>query len=171
MSSEAGERVSGWMNERSRVRERSKHCWACKWVSSAREWVSSACEWASGRANGLVLYTLVLFSLWIFSSSFEKFHLAILAIHLLDITAEMDQCNALWCRSTKNQDGNNGPHARLFARLLAPLTHLLAPHRLLSSFVCSLAHSLTTELMGMRMMGCLKMTWFCPTMQWWPRSM
>ena len=49
---------------------------------------------------------------------------------------------------------NTGPFAPPFARLLAPLIHSLALHcslcsrTPLRSFVCSLAHSITPELMG-----------------------
>ena len=53
-----------------------------------------------------------------------------------------------WFRTAKNWDVSTGP----ITRLLAPLTHLLAPHcslclcSLLCSFVPSLAHSLIPEL-------------------------
>ena len=50
----------------------------------------------------------------------------------------------------------------------APLIHFLALHcllcsrTLLHSFVCSLAHSLTSKLVGKCMIRCLKTTWFYP---------
>ena len=59
---------------------------------------------------------------------------------------------ALWSGTNKNPDVSTGPLTRLFARLLAPLTRLLAPpcslcsRAPLRSLVCSLvhfAHSLT----------------------------
>ena len=51
----------------------------------------------------------------------------------------------LWARTTKNSDWSTGPIACPFARLLAPFTHLPAPHYLLRSraplcSLCSLAH-------------------------------
>ena len=48
--------------------------------------------------------------------------------------------NPLWLRRAKNRDA--GPLACPFA--------------------CSLAHSLTPELMGKWVIRCLKSTWFCP---------
>ena len=57
-------------------------------------------------------------------------------------------------RTSRDQDVNNEPLARLLTRTLAQLTHSLDPHcslRLrapLRSFARSLAHSLTPELMG-----------------------
>ena len=64
-----------------------------------------------------------------------------------------------YCRGTVihnfgNQDDRIGPLTRPLTRSLAPLTHSLAAHcslrsrAPLRSFVCSLAHSLTPELMG-----------------------
>ena len=55
----------------------------------------------------------------------------------------------LWSRIVKNQDVSTGPLTRPFARSLAPLTHLLAPHNLfhsrapLRSLARSIAHSLS----------------------------
>ena len=52
------------------------------------------------------------------------------------------------------------------------LTHLLAPHfllclsALLHSFICSLAHSLTQELVGKWIVCCHTMTWYCPAVNW-----
>ena len=57
-------------------------------------------------------------------------------------------------RRTKNQEVSTGPLAHLYAHLLAPSIHLLAPHCLLcsaaliSSLGRSLANSLTFELVG-----------------------
>ena len=61
---------------------------------------------------------------------------------------------ALRSGTTENPDVSTGPLARPFARSLAPLTHSLAPYcslrsrAPLRSFVRSLAHSLTPELVG-----------------------
>ena len=83
-------------------------------------------------------------------------------------------CQSVWCtrlftldctlqsRIAKNPDVNTGPLARpfarllvhSFARLLTPLTHLLAPNcslcsrGMLRSLLCLLAHSPTLEFMG-----------------------
>ena len=54
----------------------------------------------------------------------------------------------LWFRTTMIRDVSTGPLAHPFARSLAPLSHLLAPHCSLRSFVHLLAHSLTPKLMG-----------------------
>ena len=64
----------------------------------------------------------------------------------------------LWCRTTKNRDVSTGP----FARLLAELIHMFAPHcllcspALLRSFVHSLDHSLTPKLVGKYTEGQIK---------------
>ena len=74
-----------------------------------------------------------------------------------------------WSKTAKNTDCSTGPLARPFARSLAPLTRLLAPNCLLRSrpplrsLVRSLAHSLTRGKVNYR---CLKMTWFCPKVDW-----
>ena len=85
--------------------------------------------------------------------------------------------SAQWVRTAKNWDVSNGPLARPFALSLAPLTHSLARHcwlRLrapLRSLVCSLAHSLTPQLVGKWMTRCLTTTWFCPTVKRVPPSL
>ena len=61
--------------------------------------------------------------------------------------------DALWSKTTKNSDVSTGPLVRPFARSLVPLTQLLSLpcslhlHTPLRSFVRSLAHILTLELM------------------------
>ena len=68
----------------------------------------------------------------------------------------------------QNQDVSTGPLARQFARSLALLAHLLAPHcllclhALLRLFACLLAYSLTREPVGKWIVRCLRRTWFCP---------
>ena len=65
---------------------------------------------------------------------------------------------AQWIRWAWNRDTSTGPLARPLARLLASLTNLFAPHcslrprAPLRSFVRSLDHLLTLELMGKRFM-------------------
>ena len=60
-----------------------------------------------------------------------------------------DGASSLWSRITKTPDVSTGPLTRPFARSLAPLTHLLAPHNLfhsrapLRSLARSIAHSLS----------------------------
>ena len=62
--------------------------------------------------------------------------------------------NAHWFRTAKNRDVSTESLAHLFARLLAPLTHTLAPYcslrscAPLHSFIRSLTLSLTPELVG-----------------------
>ena len=64
------------------------------------------------------------------------------------------EASARWARKAKNRDVSTGPLACPFARSLAPLTRLLAPHcslrsrAPLRSLVRSLAHSLAPELVG-----------------------
>ena len=64
------------------------------------------------------------------------------------------QVSTLWARTTENTDWSTGPLARRFARSLALLAHLLAPHcllclhALLRLFACLLAYSLTREPVG-----------------------
>ena len=80
--------------------------------------------------------------------------------------------NPQWARSTKNTDWSTGPLARPFARSLAPLTRSLAPDYSLRSrpplrsLVRSLAHFAHFLARGKVNFGCLKMTWFCPIVQW-----
>ena len=78
-------------------------------------------------------------------------------LHLRDTTGKHSRRNAstlLLFGTAMNRDLSTGPLTRPFACSLAPLTHSLASHRLLRScaplrsFVCSLAHSLTPELVG-----------------------
>ena len=61
---------------------------------------------------------------------------------------------ALWSRITRNTDWSTGPLACPFARSLAPLTHLLAPHCLLCShaplhsLICSLPRGKVIDKMA-----------------------
>ena len=70
-----------------------------------------------------------------------------------------------WFRTTKNRDGSVGPLVHPFACSLAPLTDLLAPlcsHAPLRSFVRSLAHSHTSqliEMMDISKSGCSEPWW------------
>ena len=74
----------------------------------------------------------------------------------------------LWSGSTKSRDISTGPLARPFARSLAPLTRLLASdcslcsRPPLSSLVRSLAHFALSLARWKVNFWCLKMTWFCP---------
>ena len=57
---------------------------------------------------------------------------------------EMVAGGALWSGKNKNRDVSTGPHARPFARSLAPLTHSLATlcsHLFARSLARQLAHS------------------------------
>ena len=60
----------------------------------------------------------------------------------------------IWSKTAKNKNWSTGPLARPFARSLAPLTRSLA----------HFAHSLAR---GKGNFWCLKLTWFCPIVQWW----
>ena len=148
------ERVNEWAQQSARVKE----ALLSKQMSEQSEGMSEQCLWMSE-------WMFIPLPSIIPCSSFEKSHSA----DVLDIVADMDECNALWSRSTKNRDGSTGQLTRPFTRLLAQLTHLLAPRSFLRSFVCSLARSLILALMGKWMIRCLKMTWFCSTVQWWHR--
>ena len=71
-----------------------------------------------------------------------------LPLIFIDLGSKME---ALWSRTNKNPDVNNGPLAQLFARSLTPFTHSLALHCLLCTacfagmfrFTHSFAYSLT----------------------------
>ena len=67
---------------------------------------------------------------------------------------------ALWARKIKNTDACSACSACSAMLASHCLLRLRAPLR---SFVCSLAHLLTPELMRKSMIRCLKTTWFCPT--------
>ena len=64
------------------------------------------------------------------------------------------QDNALWFKTAKNRDISTGPLARPFVYSLAPLSHLLAPHRsiplrlLPRPYIRSLTHFLTPDSVG-----------------------
>ena len=68
-----------------------------------------------------------------------------------------------WFKTAKNRELITGPIACPFPRSLGPLTHLLDPHcslcsrAPLRSFVCSLAYSLTIELMEKKKISRLKL--------------
>ena len=68
----------------------------------------------------------------------------------------INEQNAQWGRTAKIRDVSTGSLARPFARSLALSLALLA----------LLARSLTPELVGKWIIGCPKMTWFCPTVEW-----
>ena len=84
----------------------------------------------------------------------------------LPLVTSLTRAAAQWF--TLNQDVSTTPLAHPFSRT----THSLTCPALLTSLprstaliCCSLALSLTPELVGKRMIRCLKTTWFCPTVR------
>ena len=116
----------------------------------------SCVQWQQWK--GLLLWLIQYFREWKTFNSLLTFDVKI---------KKTDRENwALWSRTAKNSDCSIGPLAGPFARSLAPLTHLPAPD-------CSLCSrpplpSLVRLLAHFALSLVLKMTWFCPIVQWLP---
>ena len=110
---------------------------------------------------------------WPSKSGFDHdFHVSWLyydVIRIRDTFVYKHILTAQWGRSAKNWDISTGQFACPFIRSLASLNHSFACSALLAlltrsaALICSLARSLTPELVGKCLIRCVKTNWFCPT--------